>query len=313
MKKLQKMLKYVMYIIVTIVIFSFVFSTNVEASVVDDIMNKIQEYEENKSSPGAVQETPEVTVSEFLNSEELMAVSKERSEFSKLVKNASSQELQDVIDQIEERNISTADKWWYKAISSEIDTREFKNYNEDQITEYVKGLTQAQIDSLPQDVKDAWKEKLMEHKDDPDSDKKMIYALAYKKLGGEEEWEGGSKPIYYSPEIKDKTRTPAESVDAIIENADNMLKKESKSPLVQEITPDALQDFSSVMYNILLVIGIAVAVLMGAVLGVKFLTASVEGKAQIKEWLFKYAVGCAIVFGAFAIWKLVFTILEQIT
>ena len=35
-----------------------------------------------------------------------------------------------------------------------------------------------------------------------------------------------------------------------------------------------------------------------------------EGKAQIKELLVPYIVGCIVVFGAFAIWKLLVTILS---
>ena len=36
---------------------------------------------------------------------------------------------------------------------------------------------------------------------------------------------------------------------------------------------------------------------------------SVEEKANIKEVLVPYVVGCIVIFGAFAIWKLIVTIL----
>ncbi len=119
-------------------------------------------------------------------------------------------------------------------------------------------------------------------------------------------------PIYTAPNITDKDRTVAGSIDGIINDGDEFLNKDNE--LAKGLTPQTgdLQEFSSIMYNILFVIGVVVAVIMGAVLGIKFMMASVEGKAQIKEWLVKYAVGCAIVFGAFGAWKIVITILEQI-
>lgn len=71
------------------------------------------------------------------------------------------------------------------------------------------------------------------------------------------------------------------------------------------ISNNALKDTSSTIYNILLGIGIAVAVIVGAFLGIQFIFGSVEGKAKIAEALVPYIIGCAVVFGAFGIWKFV--------
>lgn len=39
---------------------------------------------------------------------------------------------------------------------------------------------------------------------------------------------------------------------------------------------------------------------------------SVEQKAKVKDSLLPYIIGCIVIFGAFGIWKLVLTILENI-
>ena len=52
-----------------------------------------------------------------------------------------------------------------------------------------------------------------------------------------------------------------------------------------------------------------VAVIIGLVIGIKFMVSSVEEKAKIKELLLPYVVGCGVVFGAFGIWSLVVNIL----
>ena len=51
-----------------------------------------------------------------------------------------------------------------------------------------------------------------------------------------------------------------------------------------------------------------VAVLIGAILGIKFMIGSVEEKAEIKAALVPFIIGCVVVFGAFGIWKIVVTI-----
>lgn len=66
-----------------------------------------------------------------------------------------------------------------------------------------------------------------------------------------------------------------------------------------------LKNANATLFNVLLALGIALAVIIGAILGIKFMIASVEEKAQIKELLVPYIVGCIVVFGAFGIWKIV--------
>lgn len=39
---------------------------------------------------------------------------------------------------------------------------------------------------------------------------------------------------------------------------------------------------------------------------------SVEQKAKVKDSLLPYIIGCIVIFGAFGIWKIVLTILENV-
>ena len=75
---------------------------------------------------------------------------------------------------------------------------------------------------------------------------------------------------------------------------------ESPSSVIDETK---LQSTSNTIYKWLMVIAICVAVIIGAILGVLFITGSIEGKAKIQEALAPYIIGCFVVFGAFFIWK----------
>ena len=90
----------------------------------------------------------------------------------------------------------------------------------------------------------------------------------------------------------------------IISSGDNFLNVGNEEVLNQQ----AIKSLSSDLYNIMLGIGIVVAVMVGAVLGIKFMTGSIEAQAKVKESLIPFVVGCIVVFGAFGIWKLVVTI-----
>lgn len=79
------------------------------------------------------------------------------------------------------------------------------------------------------------------------------------------------------------------------------------------INENTLKHGSSTLYNVLLAIGIAVALIWGLVLGVQFVTGSLEDKADIKKGLIPYIIGCVIIFGAFDIWRLVINLLEPLS
>ena len=78
------------------------------------------------------------------------------------------------------------------------------------------------------------------------------------------------------------------------------------------INNDALKEGSNTLYNVLLVIGIAVAFIWGIVLGIQFITGSLGEKADVKKNLIVYIIGCIIIFGAFGIWKLLLQLLQPL-
>lgn len=99
--------------------------------------------------------------------------------------------------------------------------------------------------------------------------------------------------------------------DDVVGAADNFI--ESGKSEDSNITTPKDEDFKSVLndiYNILLTIGIVVAVIVGGILGIQFIIASAEDKAKIKEAIIPYIIGCIVVFGAFSIWKIVVLFLQ---
>lgn len=71
---------------------------------------------------------------------------------------------------------------------------------------------------------------------------------------------------------------------------------------------ETLKNTSNVVYNTLLIIGMGVAVIVSGILGIKFMIGSAEEKAQIKDALVPFIIGCIVVFGAFGIWKIAISI-----
>lgn len=95
----------------------------------------------------------------------------------------------------------------------------------------------------------------------------------------------------------------AEGIDDAISGADSFLSKGNS-----QINNDKIKETRDTIYNVLFGIGVALTVLIGAILGIKFMLASAEDKAKIKEALVPYIVGCIVIYGAFGIWKIFLTI-----
>lgn len=73
-----------------------------------------------------------------------------------------------------------------------------------------------------------------------------------------------------------------------------------------------LQGASQFLYSTLLTIATVVAVIVGGMLGIQYMTAGISKKVEVKESLFPYIISCIVVFGSLGIWKLVVSILENI-
>lgn len=91
-----------------------------------------------------------------------------------------------------------------------------------------------------------------------------------------------------------------ESTSSMFDGADEFL-----SSAESQADNNSLQDFSNIMSNAFIGIGTAVAVIYATILGIKYMIGSMEEKAEIKESLVPFIIGCIVLFGAFGIWKMV--------
>lgn len=87
-------------------------------------------------------------------------------------------------------------------------------------------------------------------------------------------------------------------------------KTQAKSGYTIDTTK--VEESSDIIFNALLAVGTVVAVLVGAMLGIQFMTAGIDKKVEVKQALFPYIISCVILFGAFGIWKLVVTIMNNV-
>lgn len=101
--------------------------------------------------------------------------------------------------------------------------------------------------------------------------------------------------------------TKKEDTDINLENAisgaDKFLKKGE-----EQVDESEIQQASNSLVNIFMAAGMIIAVVYVGILGIKYMFGAVEEKAEIKETLIPFIVGCVVVFGAFTIWKLIILI-----
>lgn len=119
----------------------------------------------------------------------------------------------------------------------------------------------------------------------------------------------GETTIYKEPSIK-SSGEQGKGLDDMIEDAEAFEKKKGEQDF--KFNQDKLKEFSSELYSVLIVTATAVSVLIGVVIGIKYMTGSVEEKAEYKKLLVPYLAGCIAVYGALGIWKLLVTILGSI-
>ena len=113
------------------------------------------------------------------------------------------------------------------------------------------------------------------------------------------------KPIYAT-----NTVTERHTAGEIINEAKGFIEK-GQDGSENRISSDNLKTMSNTIYNILLVTGIILAIIVGIIMGIKFIMGGVEEKAEIKAMLLPYVIGCIVVFGAFTIWKIFVDILQS--
>lgn len=108
-------------------------------------------------------------------------------------------------------------------------------------------------------------------------------------------------------EDAEKEKQEKKDTDINLENAisgaDKFLKKGK-----EQVAEGEIQKASNSLVNIFMAAGIIIAVVYIGILGIKYMFGAVEEKAEIKETLIPFIVGCVVVFGAFTIWKLIIVI-----
>lgn len=108
-----------------------------------------------------------------------------------------------------------------------------------------------------------------------------------------------------------KQEVYATGIGDIVSGAEDFIEAGEKDdhPTIED---SDLKNMSDLLYNTLLIIAIVITVIVGLIIGIKFMTGSVSEKAKIKETLIPYIAGCIVIFGAFGIWKLVVTIMSSV-
>lgn len=93
-----------------------------------------------------------------------------------------------------------------------------------------------------------------------------------------------------------------DTLDDIIQSGNDFLNAADDS--MNTIDEGDLQGLSKFISGVLLSIAIGVTVISGVVLGIKFVTQSIEDKAKIKEAMVPWIIGIMVSFGAFTIWEI---------
>lgn len=136
--------------------------------------------------------------------------------------------------------------------------------------------------------------------------------IIYKLRGGDESMKTVSKIIIISfcIIIILSQNIFAISLGNMMDASDDFLQT-GKQHTNTTMNTSLIKSASSGIYNILLSVATAVAVIVGAILGVQYMTAGIDKKVEVKESLFPYLISCVVVFGSMGIWKLVVTIMRD--
>jgi len=193
---------------------------------------------------------------------------------------------------------------------------EKKKFTADEIVDYVQGnyknhsggVLEGSIGTIEesQEVIDQWRLTLKNagyDKNGTAEQRQTAGAVETQSSSGR----GGSSIYHYPSKVDPEVGDSEQSLEDMIQDADDFINKGAVN-----IDQTTLSNFSKTMYNILLTVGVVVAVIIGALIGLKLMTSSIEEKAEAKKLLVPYVVGCVVVFGGFAIWKIVVTILQNI-
>lgn len=107
------------------------------------------------------------------------------------------------------------------------------------------------------------------------------------------------------------TYTYAGTVGDALTDAKDFLSSRDEDLYKDSLDKSQLSDASSSIYNALLMISFVVVAVVGITLGIKFMMANAEEKADIKKSLIIFLIGTIVVYGAFGIWKVAVNFLKN--
>ncbi len=100
------------------------------------------------------------------------------------------------------------------------------------------------------------------------------------------------------------------SLDDIMNNGNSFLNAGSESSTM--IDQNDLKSLSNFISGVLLTIAIGVTVITGAIMGLNFITQSIEEKAKVKESMIPWVIGIIVSFGAFTIWEVAVNLFQSL-
>ena len=100
------------------------------------------------------------------------------------------------------------------------------------------------------------------------------------------------------------------SLDDIMNNGNSFLNAGSESSTM--IDQNDLKSLSNFISGVLLTIAIGVTVITGAIMGLNFITQSIEEKAKVKESMVPWIIGIIVSFGACTIWEVAVNLFQSL-
>ena len=212
-------------------------------------------------------------------------------------------DLEDAVKERERKNNSDSIK-----DKSEEEIEEMKDYSPSEIISYLEKSNPDDFENIPDDLMDAWEETMKTEGNEATQKRfeNLLSGATVGEINDEADDKRKGYVLYTKPELSD-SGNGSESLEDMMNDGDDFIRSASDSP----IKLDELQSTSSNLYNIFVEVGVALAVLIGLVIGIKYMYSSVDSKAEIKKLLVPYLVGCVVIFGALGIWKLMVNIMES--
>lgn len=100
------------------------------------------------------------------------------------------------------------------------------------------------------------------------------------------------------------------SLNDVMNNGNSFLNAGSESSTM--IDQNDLKSLSNFISGVLLTIAIGVTVITGAIMGLNFITQSIEEKAKVKESMIPWVIGIIVSFGAFTIWEVAVNLFQSL-